>query len=49
VRLTSILGGVAAATVVAWAIFDSGDMAMLIAIVAVFTAVQVVLTWQHLH
>jgi len=40
---------VAVVAVIAWIIFDSGNIAILIAIVAVLTAAQVAFTWQHLR
>jgi di/tricarboxylate transporter len=49
VRRTSLLGGVTVAAVIVWVIFDSGNVAILIAIMAVLTAAQVVFTWQHLR
>jgi hypothetical protein len=41
------LGGVVA--ICAWAILDGKDLAVLAAIVGVFTAVQVALTWRRLR
>lgn len=49
VRRTSLLGGVAIISVIVWAVFGSGDIAVLVAIVAAITAAQVVFTWQHLR
>ena len=48
-RRIILLGGVAVVAVIAWIIFDSGNIAILIAIVAVLTAAQVAFTWQHLR
>jgi hypothetical protein len=49
VAATTRLGALGAVAVCAWAILDSHDIAVLVAIVAVLTAVQVALTWRSLR
>jgi hypothetical protein len=49
VAATTRLGAIGAVAVCAWAILDSHDIAVLVVIVAVLTAVQVALTWRRLR
>lgn len=49
VTMTTRVGAVGAIAVCAWAILDSHNVAVLVVIVAVLTAVQVTLTWRSLR
>lgn len=46
---TTRRGAIGAVAVCAWAILDSNDIAVLVVIVTVLTAVQVALTWRSLR